>query len=169
MVLIYTYNVLNSRYRWNNFLLYLCVYCFVFVAAVFVSTEEWNMTLSANLGTEATIMCMLLSDFLPAWRGPPLSGNVSSIYTYEGRAEFNPDLGQEKMSRMSWATNNRDLRLKSVTFDDTGIYECALRGSSWKVKLEVRGRLWFTKYSNEHTPVCFRDARSVSAYHYNRS
>ena len=138
-----------------HILYYTFAFVLFFVAAVCVSTEQWNATLSVDLGTELTIVCGLSANF-PSWRGPPLFDyKYISYYNYEGSAVFNSDLGQEKLSRMSWATNNRDLRLSPVTLDEMGVYVCSYNVHYWSVKVELRGRFWLTMYSNEHNPFCF--------------
>ena len=123
-------------------ILYFCVWFICCVAAICVSAEQWNTILSVDLGTEATIVCGF-SALYPAWKGPPLNEyNLNLEYNFGGSATFNFYLGWEKLSRMSWATNNRDLRLSPVVLDDIGVYECGNNVQRWSVKVELRGRHW---------------------------
>ena len=100
----------------------------------------WNHTQNVENGTTVTIVCNLAAT-LPEWRGSPVEAH-GTVYNYQNDTKFNPALGQEKLSRLRWAANNRDLTLSPVTRDDAGTYQCLYITQSWKVSLVVRGMFY---------------------------
>ena len=115
--------------------------CFVSVHIVWA--QEGDFTQTVENGTNVMIVCDIAVT-LPMWKGPPIgsTGRLTQ-YNYQSSATFNPNLGREMLSRLSWAANNRDLSLSPVTRDDEGTYQCYHGGQSWTVHLVVRGTLTF--------------------------
>jgi len=103
-----------------------------------ILAQGWNYTQTVENGTTVTIWCNMGVTF-PEWRGPPVATQgTSTVYNYQYMSIFN-HFGNEKLSRLSWAANNRDLRLSPVTKDDEGTYQCCYRFQIWMVNLLVRG------------------------------
>jgi len=104
------------------------------VSAHIVLIETVNYTQNVENGTDVTIVCNM-GVTLPAWTGPP----DSMAYTMYNYTSFNPAIGTDKMNRLSWAANNRDLILYPITMDDAGTYQCQSNFQTWVINLTVRG------------------------------
>jgi len=80
----------------------------------------------------------------PSWSGPPpmSPGGLYPLYNYGRNPNFFPNLDPDKLQRMSWANNKRDLVLNPVSRADEGDYTCDIPGSFWILKLNVRGILY---------------------------
>lgn len=113
-----------------------CMYSRCIVAVHVILAQLWIYSQTVENGSIVTLKC-LLSGSLPEWKGPP---NAMS-YSYLNDTIFNPDLGQEKLRRLHWAFNKRDLNVFPVTRDDQGSYQCFNGGDIWWVNLHVRGML----------------------------
>lgn len=96
-----------------------------------------HYTLTVENDDPVTIVCNLAA-FLPQWTGPPFTSTGTPL-TYNNAYTFNPNL--EKVSRLSWAANHRDLTLNPVTRDDAGTYQCYYcpGAQTWTVNFLVRG------------------------------
>jgi len=95
----------------------------VFVVEI---VDASNITAFLTNGTAATLECSINNEVIigyPAWYGPPIT-NDSRLKYSSSTGAFNPALG-EKLNRLSWASNKRDLQLNPVTRIDEGEYECA--------------------------------------------
>jgi len=94
--------------------------------------------------TETVLVCGISGQYqYPAWSGPPVRGD-GYLTTYNGGATFNPYL--DKVSRLRWADNLRDLKLSNVTRGDEGTYQCVYNMASWSLKLNVRGKRSFQMF-----------------------
>ena len=99
-----------------------------------------NYTQNVESNTTVVLVCAFDVDY-SMWRGPPLYAVGSlTTYNYPNSSKLNPNIGPDKLQRMGWADNKRDLVLYPVTRADDGNYECfdyELR--RWAVLLTVRG------------------------------
>ena len=114
---------------------------FILKHAVFlrnVAGDSVNRIVAVESNTTTVIECGINAHY-PQWSGPPVqSSGTNTLYNYETSSKFNPNLDQNKLSRMSWADNQRDLTFSPVTRDEDGVYEC-FSNLSWKVQINVRG------------------------------
>jgi len=119
--------------------LFFSVACALSVNLHCVAGLSVNFTQSVESNTTAVIVCNINVEY-PSWSGPPLNahGWVTS-YSDSGFSYFNPYLSQDKLQRMSWADNKKDLVLNPVTREDEGNYECYYAGMRWVITLNVRG------------------------------
>jgi len=123
---------------------FISTYCntiFILTNAVFlqnVAGDSVNRIVDVESNTTTVIECGI-NVLYPQWSGPPVqSFGLPTLYNYETSSKFNPNLDQDKLSRMSWAENQRDLTFSPVTRDEDGVYEC-FSNLSWKVQINVRG------------------------------
>ena len=97
-----------------------------------------NHTIVAESTTDTVLVCGIPGTYTyPAWSGPPYNGITPLDYT--NGVNFNPHMDQNKRSRLSWADNQKDLKLKDVTRVDEGTYECYY-SRNWLLQVNVRGR-----------------------------
>jgi len=120
--------------------------CYTFSVAFAISVSlrytaalTINYTQTVEFNTTVVLVCTFDVEY-PSWSGPPIDAHgYPTLYNYGGSSNFNPYLDQDKLQRMSWANNKRDLVLNPVSRADEGDYKCDITGSYWKVKLYVRG------------------------------
>ena len=111
-----------------------------------------NETVFLTTGTELVLVCNTsirdsINYMYPTWWGPP---NNTKYNTNSGL--FNLELG-EKLKRISWANNNIDLKLDSVTINDAGLYMCdVIFKDKWyiyEIEVNVRGKFkYFSKLNS---------------------
>ena len=66
-----------------------------------------------------------------------------TLYTNEGDASFNTNLGSDKLNRLSWASTNT-LAISSLKVHDDGIYACSVAGmGTHRIRLIVWGKYQF--------------------------
>ena len=100
-----------------------------------------NFTQTVESNTTVVIVCNIDVE-LPSWSGPPLSAHgFLTRYNFHDYPDFLQNLDTDKLQRMSWANNNRDLVFNFVTRKEEGEYYCNNIGLHWRVKLNVRGIL----------------------------
>ena len=101
-----------------------------------------NYTQTVENNTSVVVVCKFDVEY-PSWSGPPISPLGSyPLYNYGRNPNFFPNLDPDKLQRMSWANNKRDLVLNPVSRADEGDYTCAIPSSFWILKLNVRGILY---------------------------
>jgi len=118
--------------------LFFSVACAVSVNLHSIAGLSVNLTQSVESNSTAVIVCNINVEY-PSWSGPSLSTHDWTTYNYNNHPDFNPFLSQDKLQRMSWADNKRDLVLNPVTREDDGDYYCSYAGMMWFVKFDVRG------------------------------
>jgi len=102
-----------------------------------------NFTQTVESNTMVVIVCNIDVEF-PSWSGPPLSAQGSlTRYNFHDYSDFLQNLDKDKLQRMSWANNNRDLVFNPVTRNDDGEYYCNNIAQHWRVELFVRCILMF--------------------------
>ena len=108
-----------------------------------------NETVYRSTGTALDLVCNIsIRDNItyPTWWGPP---NTAKYNTKSG--EFNPTLG-EKLNRINWTENKIDLKMDSVTFNDTGLYKCEEvfqeTRYSYEIDVTVKGKFKYLSKLN---------------------
>ncbi|WAR06570.1 hypothetical protein MAR_021939 [Mya arenaria] len=97
---------------------YLKSICFILLTAKVICNIVYE-------GDPAVLVCTIASDAYPSWNGPPHISGRSTLYNYEASQHFNPALIDNKLLRMKWAENKRDLNFTSVLQEDEGNYSCS--------------------------------------------
>ena len=98
-----------------------------------------DQTIVVESTTATVLVCGIPGTYTyPKWVGPPFTGTAATDYT--SGVKINPHMDQDKRSRLSWANNQRDMKLKDVARVDEGIYECFYNGIRWLLQVNVRGR-----------------------------
>ena len=96
-------------------------------------------TITVENGTQAVIHCPIAEKEYPAWLGP-LNG-TQWLFNYLFSSQWRPDIGMDKISRLSWSENQRNLVINPATFTDSGRYTCYNHyGKSLDALLSVRGK-----------------------------
>jgi len=98
-----------------------------------------NLTVNAEISTEAILPCRLATYEYPGWSGLPLTpyGGLTP-YNWDRSSSFFTSLTNH--DRLSWAANNSDLVLSNVVRGDAGRYQCATTGvGTWTVQLNIIG------------------------------
>jgi len=121
--------------------------CLLHVSVVFVVSLSLHcaagltVNYTQNVEGNATVVLVCAFQFeYPLWMGPPLSATGSlTTYNHHGKSNFNPNLDEDKLQRMSWADNKRDLVFNPVARSDEGEYLCYNSQMTWVVELIVRG------------------------------
>jgi len=100
-----------------------------------------NETVLLMPGTAHVLTCKTSirdSSINPTWWGPP----NNTKYNTNSRS-FNPNLG-EKLKRIAWTNNTIELKLESVTINDTGLYKCEVivpqKTHLYEIEVNVKGK-----------------------------
>ena len=97
-----------------------------------------DQTIVVESTTDTVLVCGIPGTYTyPKWGGPPFTGTMPTFYT--SGVNFNPHMDQDKRSRLSWADNKRDMKLRNVARVDEGTYECYYN-DNWLLQINVRGR-----------------------------
>jgi len=104
-----------------------------------------NQTISVESMTDTVLVCIIPGFYqYPAWQGPPMdSDGFLTTYNNVQYPNFNPAIGQDRLSRLNWTDNHRDLKLSPVTRADEGDYACSYDGRTSRINLVVRSRQHF--------------------------
>ena len=104
-----------------------------FTAVVLIQAS--NITIVSFKGSTGTLPCRIASNNYPRWED-----QNGIAYNYQDKPAFNHvQLPFEKFSRLEWASNKRDLTIKNVTLQDSGIYHCVVNSTMYFTELEVIG------------------------------
>ncbi|XP_052803252.1 uncharacterized protein LOC128233562 isoform X2 [Mya arenaria] len=115
---------------------YLKSICFILLTAKVICNIVYE-------GDPAVLVCTIASDAYPSWNGPPHISGRSTLYNYEASQHFNPALIDNKLLRMKWAENKRDLNFTSVLQEDEGNYSCSAASiGTMSITVTVEGRIF---------------------------
>ena len=103
------------------------------VSFTVVLGQTVNMTVSAEINTEAVIPCSIATYDYPGWS--VTAGDLLTQYNWDRDSSFITN-----NTRLSWAANNRNLLLSNVVREDAGKYHCVVNGAGqWTVQLNITG------------------------------
>jgi hypothetical protein len=85
---------------------------------------------TVTAGDDVTLPCTTKTDY-PIWTGQGLQ------YNNNGQNSFaNPNLPEQKRSRLGWDSDKSSLIIRDVMFTDQGLYQCS---SVSKINLNIKG------------------------------
>ena len=93
--------------------------------------------LTVTAGDDVTLPCTVTAAY-PSWTGPEIFNGNTMKYNNYGQSSFlNPNLPEQKRTRLDWSSDKSSLIIRDVILTDKGLYQCA---SVARINLTVRGK-----------------------------